>query len=69
MNRSGADAERLGRCEDSCAGHQLRADTRDDIGAHGATPEELPLRSKLCAPCNGEHGELGKGEVVRNPAQ
>jgi hypothetical protein len=45
VHGSGADAERLGRLEDACAGRQLRADALNDIGAHRATPESLPLGS------------------------
>jgi hypothetical protein len=43
MNRSGADAERLGRFEDSCAGREPFPDPLDDDLAHRGTPEVLPL--------------------------
>src|SRR5712671_1336191 len=42
MNRSGADAECLGRLENS-RGRQMLADALDDILADRTTPEALPL--------------------------
>jgi hypothetical protein len=48
MNGSGADAERFSRLEDTSAGRQARLDTLNDIAAHRATPEALPLRSGAC---------------------
>ena len=45
MHRPGADAERLGRFEDSRAGRQLRTDALDNALAHRATPEALSLSS------------------------
>ena len=47
------------------AGRQLRPDTRDDIGAHRATPEALPLCSgtreaQVDAAANDRPLELGE---------
>jgi hypothetical protein len=43
MNRSGADAKRFSRCEDSCPGTQLLTDALDNFGAYWATPETFSL--------------------------
>ena len=43
MHRSGADAERLCRLEDACAGRQLRSDALDDIALHRTTTKPLSL--------------------------
>jgi hypothetical protein len=48
MHRSGADADCFRSFEDSCARHQLCADTLNDIGAQGASPEALSLCSGAC---------------------
>jgi hypothetical protein len=45
MNRSGADAERLGRFEDSCAGREAFPDALDNFRAYRATPESFSLCS------------------------
>jgi hypothetical protein len=45
MHRSGADAQRFGRFEDTRARHQFRPNTLNDIGAHRATPEPFSLCS------------------------
>src|SRR5260370_29685491 len=63
MNRSGADAQCFSRFEDSCPGRQLFTHARHDIGAHGATPEALPLCSgtpeaQVDAPANDRPLEL-----------
>ena len=50
MHRSGADAQRFGRFEDSCPGRQLLADTLNDTGAHRTTPEALSLCSGTLKP-------------------
>jgi hypothetical protein len=43
MHHSGADAEGFAVFEDTRARRQLPADALNDIGAHRATPEALPL--------------------------
>jgi hypothetical protein len=45
MHRSGADAQRFGRFEDTRTRHQFRPNTLNDIGAHRATPEPFSLCS------------------------
>ena len=45
MHRSGADAKYFSRFENARSGRQLFTDKLYDIGAHGATPDALPLCS------------------------
>jgi hypothetical protein len=65
MNSAGAATKFLRRFEDSCPGRQLLSDMLYDIGAHGATPEALPLCSgtreaQVDAAANDRPLELGE---------
>jgi hypothetical protein len=50
MHRAGADAECLGRFEDTRARHQFRPNTLNDIGAHRATPEPFSCAQARARP-------------------
>jgi hypothetical protein len=66
MNGPGADAERLGRLEDACAGRQLSLDTLDDIARDGTTPQTRILRSDASEAGIDPFRDLGRRFRPRN---